>query len=92
MSSALGQLTLARFREFYRELRNRLESTDEIVSTLRPGISRTSAILAAVRLFLNYFQLEILFGVPEPFGKDSAQIVREIADMLRRGIAREESP
>jgi AcrR family transcriptional regulator len=78
-------------REFYRELRNRIEDSDEIVSKLRPGISQTSAVLAAVRLFLNYFQLEILFGVPEPFGKDSAQIVREIAEMLRRGIAREES-
>ena len=77
-------------REFYRGLRTRIEESDEIVSKLRPGISRTSAILAAIRLFLNYFQLEILFGVPEPFGKDSTQIVREIADMLRRGIAREE--
>jgi len=77
-------------REFYRELRKGIDENSEIVSSLRPGISRTSAILAAVRLFLNYFQLEILFGVPEPFGKDSAQIVREIADMLRRGIAREE--
>ena len=78
-------------REFYRDLRKGIDENSEIVSKLRPGISRTSAVLAAVRLFLNYFQLEILFGVPEPFGKDSAQIVREIAEMLRRGIAREES-
>jgi TetR/AcrR family transcriptional regulator, acrAB operon repressor len=77
-------------REFYRDLRKRIDENSEIVSNIRPGISQTSAVLAAVRLFLNYFQLEILFGVPEPFGKDSAQIVREIAEMLRRGIAREE--
>jgi len=77
-------------RAFYRELVQRIEQSDKIHTRLRDDVSPTSALLAATRLFLNYFQLEILFGVREPFGKDSAQIVREIADMLRRGIAREE--
>ena len=77
-------------RTFYRELVQRIASAKNLQTRLRDGVSPTSALLAATRLFLNYFQLEILFGVPEPFGKDSAQIVREIADMLRLGIAREE--
>jgi AcrR family transcriptional regulator len=74
-------------RKFYRELAQRLEA--QVAANpprLRDGVSATSAMAAAGRLFLNYFQLEILFGIPEPWGKDSAQIVREIADILRNGI------
>jgi len=41
------------------------------------------------RTFISYFQLEILFGVSEPFGKESKQIVADIADMLRCGIAQQ---
>ena len=74
-------------REFYRQIAQRVDRRDGVETRLRDGVSPASALLAAIRLFLNYFQLEILFGVPEPFGKDSPQIVREIADMLRRGIA-----
>jgi TetR/AcrR family transcriptional regulator, acrAB operon repressor len=77
-------------RTFYGELVERIAKAENLQTRVRDGVSATSAVLAATRLFLNYFQLEILFGVREPFGKDSAQIVREIADMLRRGIAREE--
>ena len=33
-------------------------------------------------MFFSYFTIEILFKVPEPFGKDSAQVVKEIADIL----------
>ena len=77
-------------RAFYSELVQRMERAQLQTPNLREDVSVTSSMLAATRLFLNYFQLEILFGVKEPFGKDSAQIVREIADMLRRGIAREE--
>ena len=45
-----------------------------------------SSVLMTTRIFFNYFTLEILFGVPEPFGKDSTQMVKEIADMLRNGM------
>jgi AcrR family transcriptional regulator len=74
-------------RAFYRELAQRFETrAAENPPRLREGVSPTSAMFVAARIFLNYFQLEILFGVPEPFGKDSSQIVREFAEMLRRGI------
>ena len=80
-------------RSFYGELAKRLDDrAAEFTAGLRDGVSPTSAVLAATRLFLNYFQLEILFGVPEPFGKDTPHIVREIADMFRHGIEREETP
>lgn len=58
----------------------------EITSRLRPGVSPTSALLLTSRLFFNYFSLEILFGVHEPFGKDSEAVVAEIADIIRNGI------
>jgi hypothetical protein len=38
------------------------------------------------RLFFNYFTIEVLFNVAEPFGKDSVTVIGEIADIIRNGI------
>jgi TetR/AcrR family transcriptional regulator, acrAB operon repressor len=57
-----------------------------ISARVRHGISAISALMITMRMFFSYFTLEILFGVPEPFGKDSKQIVTEMADILRNGI------
>ena len=80
-------------RRFYGDMGERFmnvlreESDVEAVrARLRPGVSPTTALLMVTRIFFNYFQLEILFGVPEPFGKDSTEVVKEMADMLRKGI------
>ena len=83
-------------RNFYSDLAQRFadavrEKQGTFDPKLRPSVSPTSALLVATRLFLSYFQLEILLGVPEPFGKDSGQVVREIADMLRNGMTSAES-
>jgi len=59
---------------------------EEIRGQLRPGVSPVSALLMTTRIFFNYFSLEILFNVPRPYGKDSKQIIREIADILRHGM------
>ncbi|HEX8616187.1 MAG TPA: TetR/AcrR family transcriptional regulator [Thermoanaerobaculia bacterium] len=61
-------------------------ATDDVASRLRPGVSPTSALLLTTRLFFNYFSLEILFGVHEPFGKNTDAVVTEIADVVRNGI------
>lgn len=61
-------------------------SLDDIRARLRPTVSPTSAILLTTRLFFNYFSLEILFGVNAPFGKDSREVVAEIADIIRNGV------
>ena len=80
-------------REFYSSIDKRFTELVEgqnnggVAIRVRPGISAISALHVATRTFLQYFQLETLFGVPEPFGKDSAEVVREIADILRNGIA-----
>jgi hypothetical protein len=71
-----------RFARYFQEQ----GAADDIAARLRPGVSPVSALLLTCRLFFNYFSLEILFGVHEPFGKDSADVVEEIADIIRNGI------
>jgi AcrR family transcriptional regulator len=83
-------------RNFYSDLAQRFaeairEKQGSLDPKLRPGVSPTSALLVATRLFISYFQLEILLGVPEPFGKESGQVVHEIADMLRNGMTSQKS-
>ncbi|MBV8516679.1 MAG: TetR/AcrR family transcriptional regulator [Acidobacteria bacterium] len=72
----------ARFTKFFEERAD----LGEIKARLRPNVSPTDALLLTARLFFNYFSLEILFGVAEPFGKDPAAVVEQIADILRNGI------
>lgn len=59
---------------------------DDLARRLRTGVSPVSALLMTSRIFFNYFSLEILFRVPEPFGKDSRQVIHEIAEILRNGM------
>lgn len=80
-------------QKFYGEMGERFTrvleeqgSIDEIRARLRPNVSPTSALLLTTRLFFNYFSLEILFGVNAPFGKDSREVVLEIADIIRNGV------
>ena len=78
-------------REFYKSLATRfreiVENHPGIKDRIRPNVSASAAMQLVARTFISYFQLEILFGVSEPFGKESKQIVGDIADMLRCGIA-----
>jgi AcrR family transcriptional regulator len=80
-------------RNFYEGMAERFSALleaegklDELRARLRPGVSPVSALLLTSRMFFSYFTLEVLFGVAEPFGKNSNDIVREIADILRNGI------
>lgn len=80
-------------RKFYADMADRFTTwfeqhgdLENVKARLRPEVSPTSALLLTSRLFFNYFSLEILFGVAEPFGKQSTEVVKEIADILRNGI------
>jgi AcrR family transcriptional regulator len=76
-------------RQFYADMGQRWASLlemDDVRARLRPGVSPVSALLMTSRFFFNYFSLEILFNVPEPFGKNSMEVVKEIADILRSGM------
>ncbi|HYH07272.1 MAG TPA: TetR/AcrR family transcriptional regulator [Thermoanaerobaculia bacterium] len=80
-------------RTFYGEMSKRFAHffdehgmEEQIQSRLRPEVSPVAAMLLTSRLFFNYFSLEILFGVDEPFGKNTSEVVKEIADIIRNGV------
>ena len=82
-------------RKFYSEMAKRFSDfmADYHVAQardlrLRPEVSPLSAVMLAGRFFLNYFAVEILFGVPNHFGKNTDEVVAEIADILRHGMLR----
>jgi AcrR family transcriptional regulator len=82
-------------RKFYADMAKRyadfLDGHDggkAIAARLRPGTSPVSAVMFATRFFLNYFAVEILFGVPNHFGKDSEAVILETAEILRHGMLR----
>jgi AcrR family transcriptional regulator len=85
-------------RKFYSEMARRFATfmADHNVAQvrnhrLRPDVSPLSAVMLAGRFFLNYFAVEILFGVPNHFGKNTDEVIAEIADILRHGMLRHES-
>jgi hypothetical protein len=44
--------------------------------------------MLASRFLLHYYAVEIVFGVKNHFGKNSDDVLKEIADMLRHGMLR----
>ncbi len=86
-------------RRFYSEMARRFERFLEsrqaalgLEDKLRPGVSPLSAVMLASRVFLHYFSIEILFGVPNHFGHSTEQVVADVADMLRYGMLRQDRP
>ena len=82
-------------RKFYSEMARRFGDhmatrghPAESGKRLRPGVSVGWAVMLASRVFLNYFAVEILFGVPNHFGKSTDDVITEIADVLRYGMLR----
>jgi AcrR family transcriptional regulator len=80
-------------RKFYSQIAQRFEDflashydPQELASKLRPGVTPASAAMLVARIYLNYFAVEILFGVRDHFGKRSEESLKEIADILRHGI------
>jgi AcrR family transcriptional regulator len=82
-------------RKFYSEMAGRFERfiaahRDEIKveGKLRPGIQPASAVMFAFRTFLQHFAVELIFGVPDHYGKSTDEAVGEIASIMRHGILR----
>ena len=82
-------------RRFYSEMAQRFEafmaahpSQAAVREKLRPGVSPVSAIMLATRFLLHYYAVEIVFGVKDHFGKNSDEVLREIAHILRHGMLR----
>lgn len=82
-------------RKFYEDMSQRFESfmkahgmEESLRLKLQDGLSPTSAVMLATRIFYNYFSVEILFGVRDHFGKETDQAVHEISRILRHGMLR----
>jgi AcrR family transcriptional regulator len=80
-------------KKFYSEMAGRFERfvamhRDELKleGKLRPEITPASAVMLAFRTFMQYFAVEVVFGVPDHFGKSSDEVVGEIAHILRNGM------
>lgn len=82
-------------RKFYAEMATRFETfikahgmEEELKAKLQDGLSPVAAVMLATRIFYNYFSIEIIFGVKEHFGKETDEVVSEIARILRHGMLR----
>ena len=86
-------------RKFYEDMASRFEAfmkahgiEDELRAKLQDGLSPTSAVMLATRIFYNYFSIEVLFGVKNHFGKGTEEVVQEISRILRHGMLRNGGP
>ncbi len=86
-------------RKFYADMASRFDNfikahgmEDELRAKLQEGLAPGSAVMLATRIFLNYFSIEILFGVKDHFGKGTDEAVREISRVLRHGMLRNGHP
>jgi AcrR family transcriptional regulator len=82
-------------RKFYSEMAGRFERfvalhKDEIKveGKLRPEIQPASAVMLVFRTFLQHFAVELVFGVPDHYGKNTDTAITEIAGILRHGMLR----
>lgn len=80
-------------RKFYSEMSQRFgsfaaQNRDRLMADarLRPGVEAGDALMLVTRFFMNYFAVEILFGVPDHFGKQSNKAIGQICDILRFGL------
>ena len=64
------------------------QSGAALQNRLAPGLHADTAIMLASGIFLQYFMVETLFGVPGQFGLDSASTIGEISAILRHGMLR----
>ncbi|MDR3671637.1 MAG: TetR/AcrR family transcriptional regulator [Holophaga sp.] len=65
---------------------------DALKDRLAPGFHPNTALMLASRVFLHYFAVEILFGVPHQFGLDTPTAMGEISRIFRTGMLRPDSP
>ncbi len=78
---------------FYADLATRMgrmveERGDEmrLAARLRPGIPPAAALMMTTRVFIYYFVVELLFGVPNHYGMTGEEATAVIADILKHGM------
>jgi AcrR family transcriptional regulator len=82
-------------RKFYSEMSARFANfmarrfpAGSLEEQLAPGIDPTTAVMLASRVFLQYFAVEVLFGVPDQFGKSTPSVIVDISRILQNGMLR----
>ena len=87
----------AHVRKFYEEMAFRFEhflKAHDMEAPLRErlaeGLSPTSAVILATRIFLNYFTVEVLFGVRDHFGEGTDAAILQISRVLRDGMLKKD--
>jgi AcrR family transcriptional regulator len=77
----------ARFARIVEERGDELQ----LAQHLRPGVPPSAALMMTMRVFIYYFVVEILWGVPNHYGMTSEEATRVIADILAHGMLRGDS-
>jgi AcrR family transcriptional regulator len=79
-------------RRFYADMANRFQAfleanRDQLaLDRLRDGVPPLTAIMLASRFFIQYYGVELLFGVPNHFGVDDEEALKQIIDILKYGM------
>jgi TetR/AcrR family transcriptional regulator, acrAB operon repressor len=76
----------SRFQAFLEANRDRLA-----LDRLRDGVRPLTAIMMASRFFLQYYAVELLFGVPNHYGVDDETALAQVVDILKFGMFKAES-
>ncbi|MDP1570757.1 MAG: helix-turn-helix domain-containing protein [Vicinamibacterales bacterium] len=78
---------------FYSDLSHRFARIFEergdaprLAARLRPGIPPEAALMMTMRVFIYYFVVEQLWGVPNHYGMSSDEATRIITDVLKHGM------
>jgi len=82
-------------RKFYAEMSQRFATFlnqrfpgDELKDRLAPGFTPNTALMLVSRAFLQYFAVEVLFGVPRQFGLGTPEAMAEVSRIFRTGLFR----
>ncbi len=79
-------------RRFYADMASRFDAFINAnrervpLDLLREGVSPLAAVMTASRFFLQYYAVELLFGVPNHFGVDDDTALKQIVDILNYGM------
>jgi len=70
-----------RFQAFFAQYGHTLA-----LDRLRDGVTPLDAVMVVTRFFVQHFAVEVLFHVPNHYGKDDEAAIRDVVDILNFGI------